>query len=246
MRTLGIDLAAEPAKTALAMIEWQPDGARLTELRLGNADADLVATALDADRIGIDAPFGWPDAFVSFLADHHRLRPATAELATRQHRRPLTKRRTDLVVQERTGIVPLSVSADLIAHVALRCAGLLSQLHAAGIDVGRVAGTAVEAYPAAALKSWGLPWRGYKNGKAAALDDLAAAFTAAAPWLDLGTHAALVRRNDDAFDAVVAATIARAAALGAVTTPEAADRAIAEREGWIQLPTGRLADLCSG
>nr|WP_276611049.1 DUF429 domain-containing protein [Kineococcus siccus] len=49
--------------------------------------------------------------------------------------------------------------------------------------------------------------------------------------------------SDDAFDAVVAALTARAAAVGAATRPAQGQRAAAAREGWIALPTGPLADL---
>ena len=61
-------------------------------------------------------------------------------------------RRTDAVVHDKLRLVPLSVSADRIAHVALRCAVLLAKLDAAGKPVDRTgAGTVLEVYPAASL-----------------------------------------------------------------------------------------------
>src|SRR5215831_17281551 len=65
-------------------------------------------------------------------------------------RRELTMRRTDVFVRDKLRLVPLSVSADRIAHVALRCAVLLAKLDASGRPVDRTgAGAVVEVYPAA-------------------------------------------------------------------------------------------------
>ncbi|MFF0817555.1 DUF429 domain-containing protein [Rhodococcus sp. NPDC003318] len=245
MRTVGVDLAAEPAKTAVATVEWGDGSARVIDLRLGATDADIVEAAIRADRIGVDAPFGWPDAFVEFLAAHHRRSPVRdLGLDTRAGRLPLVRRRTDRMVHAATGIVPLSVSTDLIAHVALRCAGLLADLAVAGVDTGRVDGRVVEAYPAAALQRWGLPFRGYKGTvNATRLAALTGEIEVAAPGLELGGFRARCVTSDDAFDAVIAALIARAVALGRTALPDPGDRDVADREGWIHLPTSPLDTL---
>jgi Protein of unknown function (DUF429) len=83
-----------------------------------------------ASKTGIDCPFGWPAAFVSFVTAHHASHPIPADGTG--SRRNVTMRRTDLFVHEQLGLTPLSVSADRIAHVALRCAVLLAKLEAAG------------------------------------------------------------------------------------------------------------------
>ncbi|HEY5853202.1 MAG TPA: DUF429 domain-containing protein [Aldersonia sp.] len=241
MKTVGVDLAAEPARTAMAVLQWDAGIAVLTDLQVGVGDDAIVAAARDATRIGIDSPFGWPDAFVDFVARHHAGHPPAVELATKDHRRPLTKRHTDLVVADRTGLMPLSVSADLIAHVALRCAGLLGQLAAAGVDVGRVNGTTVEVYPAAGCKLWGLPHKNKKDPTVRA--DAVAALRNAAPWLDLTKYSNLLTSHHDAFDAVVAALLARAVAIGATFPPDGAEHAVAEREGWVHVPTVPLSAL---
>ncbi|QCQ90504.1 DUF429 domain-containing protein [Rhodococcus sp. SGAir0479] len=245
MRTVGIDLAAEPAKTAVATVDWGERSARVVGLQLGAADTDLVGAVIGADRCGIDAPFGWPDAFVDFVLAHHQRRPSRElALSNRAGRLPLVRRRTDRVVHEATGIVPLSVSADLIAHVALRCAGLLARLAVEGIDADRIDGTVVEAYPAAALQQWGLPFRGYKGTtNREKLAQLVVKFAEAAPYLDFGGFREACESSDDAFDAVVAAVIARAAAVGQTRLPDAADADVAGREGWIHLPAGPLPAL---
>jgi len=70
-------------------------------------------------------------------------------------------RRTDLFVHEQLHLTALSVSADRIAHVALRCVVLLAQLEAAGDPVDRSGSAPVaEVYPAASLRSWVLTHRG--------------------------------------------------------------------------------------
>ncbi|NKR46751.1 DUF429 domain-containing protein [Rhodococcus hoagii] len=245
MRTVGIDLSAEPAKTAVATIDWGERSARVVGLRLGATDDDVVQAVLGADRCGIDAPFGWPDAFVDFIIAHHNREPRRElELSNRAGRLPLVRRRTDRVVHEVTGIVPLSVSADLIAHVALRCAGLLARLAIDGVDTDRVAGAVAEVYPAAALQQWRLPFRGYKGStNPEKLAQLVASFDEATPYLDLADFRGACEASDDAFDAVVAAVIARAVAVGHTRLPHGADTEVAGREGWIHLPTVPLSAL---
>ena len=245
MRTVGVDLAAEPKKTALAIVEWSGGVARVESVRLGAGNDAVTEAVLACDRAGIDAPFGWPDAFVRMVSEHHAGRlSASSGLANREGRRPLTKRRTDLVVQAATGISPLSVSADLIAHVALRCAGILADLGRLGVDVGRVDGRVVEAYPAAALRTWGLVSRGYKSAQnRVTLGELVDALLAAADWLDLGAFQTICRESDDALDAVLAAVIARAAAVGTWIHPSRSAMARSSPSGSAVQPTGGLQSL---
>src|SRR5262249_25611887 len=151
----------------------------------------------------------------------------------------------DLFVRDQLHLVPLSVSADRIAHVALRCAVLLAKLAASGRPVDRSgAGLVVEVYPAASLRGWGLRHRGYKQPgapdvPATAADDL----LAAAPWLDCGPHGETIRRSHDAFDAVVAALTARAASRGQTCPPGEGDLAEAATEGWIAIPSSPIGEL---
>lgn len=84
---------------------------------------------------------------------------------------------------------------------------------------------------------------GYKTD-ASARSTATANLLAAAPRLAVTPgNRALMEASDDAFDAVVAALIARAHALGAThpVPPAALDRA--RREGWIALPSTPLAGL---
>lgn len=102
----------------------------------------------------------------------------------------------------------------------------------------------VEVYPAASLRIWGLPDRGYKRtANLPRLADLVDRLRAAAPWLDLGAYEPLCRGSDHAFDAVVAALTARAAALTLATRPADDEVAAARVEGWIAVPTAPLDAL---
>jgi predicted nuclease with RNAse H fold len=245
-RTVGIDLAAEAERTGLAVLDWQPDGAVLRDLARGADDDAIIAAVTDAAKVGLDCPLGWPDDFVAFVADHHAGRlGASRSVARRAGRRSLAWRMTDKVVRHDTGLLPLSVAADRIGHAAIRCAGLLARLAADGAPVDRTgAGVVVEVYPAAALKSWGLPHRGYKRpGDAARLGQVVDQLLAAAPWLHLADGEAECRRSHDALDAVIAGLAARAASAGLVTRPDGAQAPVARREGWIAVPTAPLSKL---
>jgi predicted nuclease with RNAse H fold len=242
MRTLGVDLAAADVRTAIAAVEWSDGQATVQALQLGVSDDELVDAILEADKAGLDCPLGWPAKFVEFVVAQQdgRLSPAGGS----QWRRELAYRLTDEIVRAETGLVPLSVSADRIAHAAFRCAALLARLAAQGHPVDRCGDSVVvEVYPAAALRRWDLTHRGYKTPGRGGHDSLVDELAAAAPWLRLGRYEQLCRQSHDAFDAILAAMAARAAAIGKVLTPDAAQREVARTEGWIALPTCRLDEL---
>ncbi|MET9019990.1 DUF429 domain-containing protein [Actinopolymorpha sp. NPDC004070] len=246
MLTVGVDLAAEPAKTAVAWIDWSPEGASVRRLVVGADDALVLEALRAADKAGIDCPFGWPEPFVEFVKAHHAGDVADPrEFAGRDGRRRLALRTTDIFTYDTTGLLPLSVSADRIGHTAMRCAGLLAHLAQDGQSVDRSgAGAVVEVYPAASLKKWGLPSRGYKRARN--VDNLRAsveALLAAAPWLQLGQWEDECRRSDDAFDAVIAAMTARAVSRGLVEPLPEKHASVARTEGWIALPSTSIDAL---
>ncbi|MFI8633356.1 DUF429 domain-containing protein [Microbacterium sp. NPDC077663] len=245
MITTGVDLAAQPARTAVAVVDWRAAGAELTTLRLGNTDDEVVRLAHGSARVGIDCAFGWPDEFVAYVAAHTRGEPPHPDLRGITGRRRLAYRETDRAIQSRTGRLPLSVSTDRLGLTAMRCADLLAAFADAGDTVDRsgATGRLVEVYPAAALRTWRVDVAGYKTDAAARVR-ATANLLAAAPWLTVSPEQrGLMEASDDPFDAVVAALIAGAHAQGAThpVPPAEADRA--RREGWIALPTGPLADL---
>ena len=248
MKTLGVDLAAATKKTAAAVVEWGDGGARLVHLALGVDDDEIVRLFGTCQLTGIDCPVGWPDAFLPFLAGH---------LAGEAHpvldfdgiegRRRLAYRDTDRFVTARTRLIPQSVSADRLAHPAMRCAVLQAKIaRQHGPQPRDGSGRLAEVYPAASLKSWGLLARGYKGRggvETTRLAELLAGLRGAAPWLDLAGCEDRLAGSDDLFDALIAALTARAVVLGSTLRPDADHAAAARSEGWIHLPLGGLPAL---
>jgi predicted nuclease with RNAse H fold len=255
--TVGVDLSVQPKKTGIAWIDWSPSGAQVRNLVVGARDELITQAVIEADKAGIDCPLGWPETFVKFISAHHTGNVIVpAEVADPTWQSTLAYRVTDKAVHcttlhdttgvhDTTGLMPLSVAADRIAYTAMRCARLLAQLASKGQPVDRCGtGVVVEVYPAASLKQWGLPHRGYKGkSNIKRLAQVVDALLAAAPWLTLDPFEDLCRCSDDALDAVIAALTARAATKGLVTAPNTTQAATSSTEGWIALPTCPLSAL---
>lgn len=246
MITLGVDLAADPKRTALAMVEWSGRKARLLEVRTTAEDDEIVELAVQADKTGIDCPLGWSDEFVEFVNAHHTGRVSTTSVDPTA-RLPLRYRATDLFLIEQKLGRPLSVSSDLIGVCAMRAAGLLAAMSKAGIEVDRsgVRGGVAETYPATAIRHWGLASGGYKGStQTTALGVMIDRLKKGLPQLDLGNHEAVCRSSHDAFDAVMCALVARATTQYRATIP--IPRGLvqrARREGWIAVPTCTVQEL---
>ncbi|MBV8195979.1 MAG: DUF429 domain-containing protein, partial [Candidatus Dormibacteraeota bacterium] len=72
MITVGIDLAAQPERTAACRIEWRDGSAEVTALDpRGVTDDRILELVAGADKAGFDVPLGWPDAFVAAVTAHH-------------------------------------------------------------------------------------------------------------------------------------------------------------------------------
>jgi predicted nuclease with RNAse H fold len=232
----------------VAVLEWTAGSARLEHLALNVGDQEIVDLFGNSSMTGIDCPVGWPDAFLPFLAGHLKFdaRPVLDHDGI-EGRRLLAYRDTDRFVTGRTGLIPLSVSADRLAHPAMRCAVIQAKIAAEyGPQTRDGSGRLAEVYPAASLKIWGLLARGYKGRGASEtkrLGLMVESLTAAAPWLDLDGHAGELAASDDMFDAVIASATARAGCLGKTILPDAAHAKAALSEGWIHLPIGQLSDL---
>ena len=111
-----------------------------------------------------------------------------------------------------------------------RCVALLSRQRSPG-EYGPQArdgsGRLAEVYPAASLKLWGLPTRGYKGRGAPETERLAvalAALSAAAPWLDLAGHDDRLPPPMTCSNALIASLTGRAAALGRTLRPDGGHR----------------------
>ncbi len=231
MITLGIDLASQPKTTATCVMTWGETV--VVDIPSTTADDDqLVNLIRDADRVGIDVPFGWPLPFVNALLGYYEGRGWKAG-----HGDALQLRKTDQVVRSLTGKRPLSVSSDKIAIPAMRAAHLFSVIEP---DMDRSGhGKLVEVYPASALRSWGFPSDGYKgNAGKAVREGLVQRFLdRTRRWVKVTpeVHKFCVQ-SDHVFDALIAAMVARAAHLKLVHEPDDADMELAQVEGWIALP----------
>lgn len=244
VHTVGIDLAAQKADTASCRIEWTSAGPKIDPPRLGRSDDQLMADMAGATVVAIDAPFGWPEPFFKAVRAHRagEAWPGRGE-GLEEFRQALRLRRTDLVVKQEAGLTPLSVSADKIAVTAFRCALLLDRLgHERGwkIDRSGMTGRVVEVYPAAALKQWRLTTAtSYKASDAhEQRDDITSGLRKALgiDRMPAGVRKAC-RETDHALDAVIAAVVARAAALGWTRPPlSQEERGHASIEGWIHYP----------
>lgn len=249
MRVIGIDLAASPASTGVVVMEDTAGGWAVRPIE-GEADDDLlVSLAAGADAIGVDAPLGWPDAFVEAVTAHHRGDPWPGTT----DRRPLTHRLTDRLTREAVGRYPLSVSADLLGVVAMRAA-LLQQRWAdevwSGVPAPRDgSGVVSETYPAAAFAAWSIVCRGYKarnrpeEARAVRGSVVGELSRSTREWLDSAAIADAAVASDHLLDTWVCALIALAVRAGATARPDVAQAEVARREGWIHVPTGRLDAL---
>jgi predicted nuclease with RNAse H fold len=245
VRTLGIDLAAKDPKTAACLLDWSSGRATVERLDENQSDAALRDLAKEATWIGIDVPFGWPAAAMEAIAAYGDRGRWSSKATTPE----LAFRKTDLLVRERAGLWPLSVSSDRIAVTAWRGARLLTLL-AGRSKIDRIGSKGVvEVYPAAALKLWGFDRRGYKtSGRRASREtevqkrrELLQAIekrALEAGWLRKlpGRVRAQCEQSDDALDAFVCALIARAAGIGQTAWPEPELAEAARIEGWIHLP----------
>lgn len=238
MTYVGIDLAAEAKRTGLAVLSEVGEGVIVERVEVGADDNSLIDVIRAADRVGVDVPLGWPDGFVDLISAHADGVLAAPASTGREWRRTLAMRATDLMVHQRTGITPLSVSTDRIAHAALRWAGIEARLRELGLDTARDgSGVICEVYPAAALKGWSMPYRSYKGRanperRTAVITLLSEKF----PRLDWNDFEGLCADDDNALDSVIAGLVARHVAEGDCEEPAAEMREVVLREGWIWLP----------
>lgn len=242
VRYVGIDLAAAAERTGAAVLVEDPHSGRLVleQALLGADDDAIVELVLGADKAGVDVPFGWPEPFLRLVTGHRAGTLAPALDSGPSWRRELALRTTDRAVHELTGLTPLSVSTDRIAYPALRWANLAARVRAAGAPVEPDGtGVACEVYPAAALRTWGLPFRAYKkSGREPVRAGLVTALAGLVPHLDLAGHDRALVAQDDVLDAVVSALVAREAYHGNSHLPVAGQRVVARREGWVHVPVG--------
>lgn len=247
MKIVGIDLAAEPARTAISIVNWLPDAARVEHVAIGATDEDIVRLAFGADKIGIDCALGWPVEFITFLQQQTLLTQTVEQYdGGIGWRRRVAFRETDRRVREVTGRWPLSVATDRLGMTALRCSALLQRVNHAGFSVDRTgAGHIVEVYPSATMRLWGFVFAGYRNSPEIR-ERLLVDFAHKAPWLELSGFRSILVESCDAFDSLIASLAAAAAARGHVESPPTQLHRQASVEGWIALPNRSIEDLLTG
>ncbi len=113
----------------------------------------------------------------------------------------------------RVGVWPLSISTDRIGVPAMRWAAAISAAQPR-LALGGLGGV-VEAYPAAALKRWGLRWNGYKGREPKQRAERHALVPSlldkARDWLSMAEDDQTKCEGfDDAFNPLTAALVARA------------------------------------
>lgn len=220
---VGIDLAAEPANTGLVVLY----GNEVVGARNNVTDQLIIEHIHKADKAGVDVPIGWPQPFV----EHVRRHAAGQKVGTDSSiswRRQMAMRETDQEVHRLTGVRPMSVSTDRIAYPALRWSVIASQLEVGTARDGSQ--VVAEVYPAAALKQWGLPHRGYKKDSAAR-----ASILESLP-IHAGEHVETIAGDDNILDALIAALVAREIPSGGTAWPAQDQRELALVEGWIHVP----------
>ena len=77
MRTVGIDLSASPAKTAVACVDWDADKAVLTDLVVGADDTAVRRLVEGGHQLGVR------EALVAALADKGEVEEVLRLIATR-------------------------------------------------------------------------------------------------------------------------------------------------------------------
>ncbi len=238
MRFVGVDLAAQPTKTSLCILDWRATP-RVEAIQRPAADERIIrAAGSTVAAIGLDCPFGWPADFVSFIQLAHT--STTCTPLTKHEADHLKYRATDRWLRKqsfpvsRKPVHPLSVAADKLGAVALRCVRLVQCLAAERGDRR----TIYEVYPAASLARWMSLGGSYKKATPASkalrrriVDQLVE------QGLDVGGFGETLVASDDDLDALVSALTAALAFAGRTDPPPPHLEQLSRSEGWIHVPS---------
>ena len=234
MITLGIDLSSQPKNTAACRIEWSEGGGVQVDAPVLRCDDSALHKLIAvSDAVGIDAPFGWPEAFRAAVGEWQK----DAWSGQAEFQESVRLRITDRAVRDRfksskTKLTPLSVSTDRIALPAMRAMALLNR-H--GVTDKSGDGQFFEVYPAGTLACWDLPCRSYKNGFGATdkRGRILAGIRRLFPQMQIPAG---YLECDHALDALVASITTKMAKDGNTIEPNDSELANARIEGWIHLP----------
>lgn len=190
------------------------------------------AEDMEATLIAVDAPLGWPVPLSKALQSHE------AGQAIKTSANCMFRRRTDAIVQCTIQKRPLEVGANLIARTAHAALVSLDKLRE---DLGKTVPlawtpsargpAAIEVYPAATLKAYGIPSTGDKKDS-----DQRSAIVKALKCQGMtipDCRETDLQDNPDTLDAAVCVLAAEDFIRARATPPEDQDRDLARREGWI-------------
>jgi len=264
---VGVDLGAQQTNTAYCVIAVDPRQGAVT-IRSPKSgpeatDDKLLEVFSGKVRIGIDAPFGWPVAFIDAISQYrdvnrwNRDEPTVypGKENTKIEYRNLKYRKTDLNVWEAIDKRPLGVATELIGAVAMRAARLVARAECElGLEVDRSGQEPhfLEVYPAAAFKRWEIETsrinekgvtKSYKKDREVRSQVLRDMSHCLNNWLHNRDE---YSRTDHQVDALVSALVTLMAELDRRLYPLEEDRLIeplppdvetvAKQEGWITLP----------
>lgn len=238
MHLIGIDCAVDPKKRGIAAMRYSCDTHLITTVATGLSDEEIVSVVKDESRhcnqllLALDAPLGWPAPLGKTLTAHKAGEhlPPTAE--------KLFRRETDRFIREEFKKQSLDVGADRIARTAHSALKLLAHLsEAIGYPVPLAWNAvfsgvaAIEVYPAATLRSYGLPDSGYKATPDRQVRQRIIDGLNEIDGLALGNSIDLLLRSADALDAVICSLAGLDFLRGTVHQPT--DVELARKEGWI-------------
>jgi hypothetical protein len=236
---VGIDVSTESKKCFFALakvsgdtcsLEWIADGlANNQEILIDK----LAGAIMKGEKVlfAIDSPLGWPIALGNALSKHQ----AGGFLKTEANK--LFRRVTDDEIHRRLGKRPLDVGADRIARTAHAALALMENFSSRLKKKTTLAWSpniesisAIEVYPAATLKAYGITNTKYKGKEGRLVRQTM--LNQLETYLSI-PHSlrSILIENDNAFDSAVCVLTGQDFILGKCYAP--VDLNLAKREGWI-------------
>jgi len=225
---VGIDCAAQPENTGLALTLWRRQASKLSVIETRCAAVAKPAATIISGWIkpfgcvllALDAPLGWPAPLMLSLANHR------AGECLAHAPKAMFRRTTDVDIRARLKTLPLAIGADRIAwaaHAALVFLKELRPLVSAPVkllwrpDWSGCIG-AIEVYPKATRASLGVP------KDAGSLEGLESRF---------GFSSDQTPSSEHERDAIVCAIAGAEFLQGRAIAPTRSQQALARQEGWI-------------
>lgn len=243
---IGLDAAAQPANFGYAVGSLACSEVRILQAGClsDSALSDICSAVSRATHcvIAVDAPLGWPSMLSGQLIGH------SAGMALAASKDRMFKRLTDQRLIDRLEQRPLEVAADKIArasHTALQVIEQVRLRSGRPLDLlwspSDLRSGVIEVYPAATLKSRGLPNSKYKRPEQRA--QRVAIANALSTTVE-GIHQHLDAKAD-VFDAVLCLVAASDFVAGHCMPPDPSELHQAKREGWIWV-SGSNRDSSAG